>query len=102
MKKDERRAIIERLGSEIGMSDATVLRGRKVEKVKLNRWRRLEEGVTENPSSDKNESTDHSGSPPPVIECIIVLICKFKEIIRSWSKALKHHCRELQIAMRRR
>jgi hypothetical protein len=62
VKKDERRAIIERLGPEVGSLGETMLRGRRLDKAKLNRWMKLEKSSNEtSPTSEVLENS--SGNP---------------------------------------
>ena len=62
VKKDERRAIIERLGPEVESLGETMLRGRRIDKAKLNRWMKLEKSSNEtSPTSEVLENS--SGNP---------------------------------------
>jgi len=58
VKKNERRAIIEHLGPELGKVEfeAQVLRGRKLDEAKLNRWMKLEQVNFEESPSEENKA----------------------------------------------
>jgi hypothetical protein len=57
VKKNERRAIIEQLGPELGKVEieAQTLRGRTLDAAKLNRWMRLEKVTSEESLIENNE-----------------------------------------------
>jgi hypothetical protein len=67
VKKGERRALIERLGAQIGTSDiaSEVHRGRKLDRTKLKRWIRLENSVSNGSLVRGNQVTDPPGELVP-------------------------------------
>jgi hypothetical protein len=58
VKKNERRAIIEHFGPELGKVEfeAQMLRGRKLDEAKLNRWMKLEKVNFEESPTEENKA----------------------------------------------
>ncbi len=76
MKKNERRAIIEHLGPELGKMEfeAQTLRGRTLDEAKLNRWMKLEKLTFEETLVENNEVACVPGRfNSSRIQCILLI-----------------------------